>query len=209
MNPRMVRVGGPTPVFMGSPCFNMKCGQVFDDSAHGVLLCAPACRRFMGRTKGMKCLSSWALLLVVSTSAMAADDPFVGSYRLQVDKSTSSGLPLPVAATLVLSEDGDNLVFTVSQKNADGSSLDEATSMPKGGCALRRIGGGTLRYDSVTTTRPNSTTIEMAMMRDGQEAMRHKYELSADHQVLTLTRTAGETNASGQRVGAVFVLERQ
>jgi hypothetical protein len=142
-----------------------------------------------------------------ASTVLAADEPFVGRYRLNVDKSTSSGMPLPVAATLVISEDRDNLVLTISAKHTDGSSLDEATSMPKGGGALRRADGGTLRYDAVTTTRPNPTTIEMVMMHDGKEAMRLKYTLSVDRKMLT--RAAAGTNVRGQRVDAVFVFDRQ
>ena len=98
-------------------------------------------------------------------------------------------------------------MLAVSAKNLDGSSLDEATSMPKIGGALRRIDGGALRYDSVTATRPNTTTVEMVMVRDGKEAMRLQHKLDAEHQVLT--RTAAGTDARGQPVNPVFVFERQ
>jgi hypothetical protein len=145
--------------------------------------------------------------LLFTSAAMAADDPLIGSYRLNVEKSRSAGVPLPAAATLVLSDDGDNLVLTVSGKSPDGSSVDEATAMPKGGGALRRVDGGILRYDSVTATRPTPTTIEMVLVQAGKEAMRLTYQLDTEHQVLT--RTAAGTNARGQQVDAVFVFERQ
>ncbi len=154
----------------------------------------------------MKSLCTCVILLVATTTAMAADDPFVGNYRLNVERSTSSGMEVPTDATVAFSEDGDNLVLTVSAKRADGASLDETTSMPKRGGELRRIDGGVLPYESVTATRPESTTITWVMLQDGS-ALVVTFELSVNHEVLT--RTVSGTNARGQQVAAVFVFDRQ
>ena len=80
----------------------------------------------------MKRLWLCAVLLAFTTTAAAAD-PFVGTYQLNVAQSKNSGTtPVPLAATLAISEDGDNLVLAISLKNSDGSTLAERTSMPKG-----------------------------------------------------------------------------
>lgn len=89
----------------------------------------------------MKGLWLCVVLLAFTTIATAAD-PFVGTYRLNVAQSKSSDAqPFPLAATLTISEDGDNLVLAISLQSSNGSTL-EKTSVPKGGGLLRRVDGG-------------------------------------------------------------------
>ena len=147
-----------------------------------------------------------AVLLAFTTTANAAD-PFVGTYRLNVAQSKSSDAqPFPLAATLTISEDGDNLVLAISLQNSNGSTL-EKTSVPKGGGLLRRVDGGDPRYDTVTVTRPTPTTIDFVRMKDGKEGVRSRYTLGADGRVLT--HTLKGTHPQGQQVARVMVLERQ
>jgi hypothetical protein len=147
-----------------------------------------------------------AVLLAFTTTANAAD-PFVGTYRLNVAQSKSSDAqPFPLAATLTISEDGDNLVLAISLQNSNGSTL-EKTSVPKGGGLLRRVDGGDPRYDTVTVTRPTPTTIDFVRMKDGKEGVRSRYTLGADGRVLT--HSLKGTHPQGQQVDRVMVLERQ
>ncbi len=148
-----------------------------------------------------------AVVLLTVASAVNAADPFVGTYRLNVAQSKSSDAqPLPLAATLTISEDGDNLVLAISLQSGNGSTL-EKTSMPKGGGLLRRVDGGDPRYDTVTVTRPTPTTIDFVRMKDGKEGVRSRYTLGADGRVLT--HTLKGTHPQGQQVDRVMVLERQ
>jgi len=148
-----------------------------------------------------------AVVLLTVAAAVNAADPFVGTYRLNVARSKSSDAqPLPLAATLTISEDGDNLALAISLQSGNGSTL-EKTSMPKGGGLLRRVDGGDPRYDTVTVTRPTPTTIDFVRMKDGKEGVRSRYTLGADGRVLT--HTLKGTHPQGQQVDRVMVLERQ
>ncbi len=94
-----------------------------------------------------------AVVLLTVASAVNAADPFVGTYRLNVAQSKSSDAqPLPLAATLTISGDGENLVLTISLQSGNGSRLETA-SMPKGGGRPSGVDSGMPSYDTVTVTR--------------------------------------------------------
>lgn len=155
----------------------------------------------------MKLLWLCAVLLAFTTTATAAD-PFVGTYRLNAAQSKKSDAqPMPLAATLAISEDGDNLVLALSREFSDGSTLKERTSLPKAGGPLRMLDGANLRSDTVTVTRTNPTTIDFVRMSGGKEGVRQRYTLGADGRVLTNTMKG--TNPQGQQVDRVMVFERQ
>ena len=73
----------------------------------------------------MKRLWLCAVLLAFTTTATAAD-PFVGTYRLNVALSNISDTqPVPLAATLTVSEESDNLVLAISLQSSNCSTLKE------------------------------------------------------------------------------------
>ena len=153
----------------------------------------------------MKRLWLCAVLLAFTTTATAAD-PFVGTYRLNVALSNISDTqPVPLAATLTVSEESDNLVLAISLQSSNCSTL-ERTSTPKGGGLLRRVDRGDPRYDTVTVTRTNPTTIDFFRMKDGKEGVRSRYSLS-DGRVLT--HAIKGTHPQGQQTDRIMVFERR
>jgi len=135
----------------------------------------------------------------------SAADPFVGSYVFNPAKSTMSGAPATAELILTISEEGDHLVVVPSGKTTDGAPLTGRLTPPKAGGTVPAP-PGTVAYDSTIVTRINPHTIQILTMRQGRELARILLELTPDGK--TLTRSIRSTNAQGQPVEGVSVLER-
>jgi ankyrin repeat protein len=136
----------------------------------------------------------------------SAADPFVGTYVFNPAKSTMSGAPATAELILTISEEGDHLVVVPSGKTTDGVPLTGKLTPPKAGGTVPAP-QGTVAYDSTIVTRINPHTIQIVTMRQSRELARIRLELTPDGK--TLTRSIRSTNAQGQPIEGVSVLERQ
>jgi len=147
-----------------------------------------------------------ALLLIALCYPVGAADQFVGTYKLNSAKSTTSGGQVPTDLTLTISEDGGNLLIRTAAKAADGSVLpSDVLTVPKAGGTVKAPQGAS--YDSTTVSRKDTNTIDVVAMQNGKERTRVKFALSRDGK--TLTRSFTSTNAKGQPVEGTSVLERE
>ena len=69
-------------------------------------------------------------LFLLSTRGVAADNPFLGTWKLNVDKSKSSPMPGPQSMTVTFEADGANVRRIVTGTDREGKPL--AQSSPKG-----------------------------------------------------------------------------
>jgi hypothetical protein len=140
----------------------------------------------------------------MTSVAVNAADPFIGTYKLNAAKSKMSGAPAVVDGTLIITEDGDNLVLTPSFKTTDGPVGGGRLVIPKAG-GIVRVPEGEGAYDSIT--RVNSNTIQVVTTRQGKEGLRVQLTLSPDGKALT--RSIKGTNPQEQPLEGLSVLERQ
>ena len=155
----------------------------------------------------MKALALAALALVAIPYSVVAADPFVGTYKLNVDKSASSGVEVPPDMRLTISEEKDNLLIETSGKTATGAAISaDVLVLPKSGGTMKAP-EGTRAYDSTVVKRTNANTIDVVAMQAGKERTRVKFALSRDGK--TLTRSFTSTNAQGRPVTGTSVLERE
>jgi hypothetical protein len=152
----------------------------------------------------MRRLGAAGILIALSASAAAAD-PFVGTYRLDVAKSSLTGVVPYAEQTLVISEDGGDLVITSSGKRTDGSAFAGKVWLPMEGGTARRVDGNQ-QYPVGTVKRTGPNSIEIAI-EGARGDGRTTYTLSADGKVLTWTIEG--TNAQGQQVNGLSVYDRQ
>ena len=152
--------------------------------------------------------TAWATMGLASAALdePVAADPFVGIFRLNAAKTKTSGAPAVVEGTLIISEDGDNLVVTPSFKTTDGPGGGGRLVVPKAGGVVRAP-EGEVAYDSSLVTRVNPNTIQVVTTRQGQEGVKVQLTLSPDGR--TLRRSIKGTNLQGQPVEGLSVLERQ
>jgi hypothetical protein len=147
-----------------------------------------------------------ALVMLAVPYAVGAADPFVGTYRLNAEKSATSGGQLPAELTLTISEEGANLLVATSGKTASGASISaDILVLPKAGGTVKAP-EGERNFDSTNVMRTNANTIDMVAMQKGKERTRVTLALSRDGK--TLTRSFTTTNAQGRLVKGTSVLER-
>ena len=153
----------------------------------------------------MKALALAVVLAAVPCTAGAAD-PFVGTYKLNAEKSATSGGQVPADLTLTISEEGSNLLIATSAKSADGSPIaSDVLTLPKTGGTIKAPKGAS--YDSTVVSRKDANTIDVLALQNGKERTRVKFALSRDGK--TLTRSFTSTNAQGRPVNGTSVLERE
>src|SRR5206468_9755246 len=70
------------------------------------------------------------ILCILSARLLAADNPFLGTWKLDVAKSKFSPGPGPKELTVRLEQDGDKVRRIATGTNADGSAIHEESSTP-------------------------------------------------------------------------------
>ena len=154
----------------------------------------------------MKALAC-ALVLIAFSAVASTADPFVGTYKLNVAKSSTSGGQTPPDMVLTISEEGNNLLIATSGKTATGGQIEaDVLVLPKKGGTIKAP-EGQKNYDSTVVSRRDPNTIEMLASLKGKERTRVKLALSRDGK--TLTRSFTSTNAKGEPVNGTSVLERE
>jgi len=131
----------------------------------------------------------WRLILLVTlvTSAMAADDPFIGKWKLSLVKSKLTGQRIQIQE---VSE--NNWQFKEDEHSdeifADG--LDHLTHFG----------------DSMAITMQDADTWTITYKRDNQVTMNTVWKISSDRQTLTYTVTG--TRPNGQHFNNRMLLKR-
>ena len=154
----------------------------------------------------MKALAVTLALMSVPHLASAAD-PFVGTFKLNPAKSSTSGGQILPDLTLTIAEDSTNLRITTSGTGANGSPISaDVLVIPKAGGTVKAA-DGERNYDSTLVSRKDANTIDMSASQNGKERTHVKLALSRDGK--TLTRSFTSTNGQGRPVTGTTVLERQ
>ena len=147
-----------------------------------------------------------ALAIVMTSGAVDAADPFVGTYKFNAAKSRMSGAPATAEMTLIIAEEGANLVVIPSGKRVDGVAIADRLVVPKAG-GTHKAPAGEAAYEVAIVTRTSPNTIHVVTMRHGKEGARIQLAPSTDGK--TLSRSIKGTGPAGQQVDGVSVLERQ
>ena len=133
--------------------------------------------------------SFFALLSVITVSALAADDPFVGKWKFDPDKSQMNGLDYKIE------DAGGGQYKFIFGDDVETLTLDGKGHVTKYGDTW-----------SIKATGPNSW--DSTTERDGKVTTKSKWTVSADNQTFTSTDenmrpdgTTGKTEAIFKRTG--------
>jgi hypothetical protein len=123
-----------------------------------------------------------ALALAVTPLVAANDDPFAGTWKLDVEKSTYTGLPKPKDLTLTIVDEGMNRVVDFNGTAQDGSPIKVELTEPRKGGAIQITGAPPNQsWDSAMLKFINSTSHDLIYSKDGKEiAVRH-IRMPRDH----------------------------
>ena len=149
------------------------------------------------------CVALFSALLV---TASAQNDPQVGVWKLNVEKSKYSPGPAPKSATTRIEAAGAGTKIVVDQVLPDGTARHwEYTSNNDG--KESPVTGNNPDADVIARTRTNANTVTQTSKKGGKVTTTQTSTVSSDGKTRTVT-TKG-TSASGQQVNNVAVYEKQ
>jgi hypothetical protein len=148
-----------------------------------------------------------AAVVVTASGAILAqgNDPFYGTWKLNVAKSTYDPGPPPMSVTRIVEPwENDGIKETAIVVQADGTRITgELTAHFDG----KDYKSANPNFDMAAFKREAANTFTSTMKRGGQVVATVKYVVSENGKVATETLTG--TNRKGQQVHNVTVYEKQ
>jgi hypothetical protein len=138
----------------------------------------------------------------------AQDNPFVGTWKLNVEKSKFAGGAAPKSETRIVEAQGSGEKVTFRGVAADGSTIDFTftTNLDGKPAAISGTGvpGGA---DTTTISRATTNTDSVILTKAGKTVSRTRVTVSADGKTTTITRRT--TDAAGKPMTQVLIWDRQ
>jgi hypothetical protein len=160
----------------------------------------------MRRTLFLLALS--VLTAVVAGPLMAQDNPFVGTWKLNVAKSKSEPKPVSKSQTRTVVAEGAGAKYTSEGVAADGTSYAFSFSTNYDGKDFPVTGTGMPGgADSIAIKRLSPNKVEAILKRSGKEIGKSTAEVSKDGKV-TIVRGNGK-NPDGVEYHTESVYDKQ
>ena len=123
-----------------------------------------------------------AVVLTFVAASMAADDPFVGTWKLTSAKGSSN--PLPKSRTYKIEAQGNEHKMVTDQVDAEGKAThNESTRIIDG----KDRPSNNPKYDSMRYTRVDANTVLNEAIKGGKVVATIKAFVSKDGKTMTLT----------------------
>jgi hypothetical protein len=154
-------------------------------------------------------LCFFAAFTLAAAALVAADnDPFLGTWKLDVEKSTYTGVPKPKELTLTATDQGENRLLTFNGTTAEGSPIKMEITEPRKGGPIQVTGAPPDNsWDTATLKVISPTAEDMIYSKGGKEVATRHIRLARNHQTLT-ARFAG-TDAQGKAFTQNDVWQKQ
>jgi hypothetical protein len=152
----------------------------------------------------LKTLTVGAILALGTGTALAAD-AVVGTWKLNLAKSTFSPGPAPKSQTRVYSESAQGIKVAVKTTAADGKESSTTLTFKEDGKPYPE--SGSPDFDMVSVTRVDAFTTHSTQMKAGATVGTGVRTVSKDSKTLTFAQKG--TNASGAKYDNVSVYDRQ
>ena len=144
-----------------------------------------------------------AALFVASAAHAQAPEPIVGTWKLDVAKSTYKPGPAPKTSTLIIEPVGKGgMKVAVDAVQGDGTPLKWGFTTLRDGKEEAPVTGNPM-YDVVVATRKSAHAGTNVYKKAGKVVMTTQAAISADGKTITLTTTG--TDPKGQKVHNVAV----
>jgi hypothetical protein len=148
-----------------------------------------------------------AVLVVGSIARTQSKDPWIGTWKVNLEKSTySPGPPPTVAATVKLEPSAGGIKTTIDATNAEGQPTHTETVGGFDG-KDNPVKGAQAPNTTSALKRIDDRTFEVMGKIDGKSAVTTRVAVAADGKTMTATQTG--TNPQGQSVNNVIVLDKQ
>lgn len=148
-----------------------------------------------------------ALLVVGSIAQTQSKDPWIGTWKVNLEKSTYSPGPKPtVGATIKIEPSGNGVKTTIDGTNTQGQPTHTETVTSFDGKDYP-VKGARLPNTTNAQKRIDERTMEILAKVDGKPTVTTRAVVSADGKTMTATQTG--TTPEGQAVKNVLVMEKQ
>jgi hypothetical protein len=148
-----------------------------------------------------------AILFVSSIARAQSSDPWIGTWKVNLEKSTySPGPPPTVAATVKIEPSGGGIKTTIDGTNAEGKPTHTETVARFDG-KDNPVKGAQAPNTTNALKRIDDRTFEVIGKVDGKPAITTTVAVAADGKTMTATQSG--TNAQGQSVKNSIVLVKQ
>jgi hypothetical protein len=164
-------------------------------------------KKIVGSSLGTVGLVLFTLVPAVPVSA--EDNPFVGTWKLNLTKSKFDPGPPVRSRTVTIEAIGENAVrWSIDELDASGNHTT-VVEMPKfDGKDYPRTASRANAPDTIALKRIDTYTLEETLKRGGKAVATYRQVVSKDGKTRTATQTTG-TNARGQAVHDVLVFDKQ
>jgi hypothetical protein len=161
-------------------------------------------------------VSTCALIFLGIASALAAGDPFVGTWKLNVAKSKhlpgdESG-PWPKEFTTTFEEQGADLIVTERAVSSDGRMQSNVARVSSKGGPVTPVEGLTLAAgQSLVLKRIGKDTMIRELDQEGKPFRTGHMTVSADGKTMTVEEKGGSANTQrqGKTIDRIEVFDRQ
>jgi hypothetical protein len=152
----------------------------------------------------MKTLFAGAILAIGTGAAFAADTA-VGTWKLNVAKSTFSPGPAPKSQTRTYAETPQGITLTIKTTAADGKESTATLTFKDDGKPYPVTGNSD--FDMVSVTRVDANTVHSTQTKGGAPVGTGERTVSKDGKTLTFKQKG--THAGGGKYDDVSVYDRQ
>ena len=147
-------------------------------------------------------------VILASGMLLAQENPFVGTWKLNLVKSKFSDTPAPKSETRTIEAQGHGLKASFEGVAADGSTISWTFTSNLDGKAEPVTGSGIPSgADMLATKRIDANTLATTYLRAGKVVRTSRTAVSKDGKVTTVT--AKMTDASGKPMTVVSVWDKQ
>ena len=146
-----------------------------------------------------------AALAFLPQSSAAEDDPFLGTWVLNVAKSKFDPGPAPKDQTVTYEAVADGVKITVKFTDAEGKPITYSFTGKYDGKDYPSTGSP--NWDTQSLKRVNANTLEFTRKKTGKVVETGTNVVSADGKTRTITGTG--VNAQGQKTNNVSVYDKK
>lgn len=152
----------------------------------------------------VKALLAGAILAMGTGTAFAAD-PVIGTWKLNLAKSTFTPGPAPKSQTRTYAESPQGIMLTIKTTAADGKDSTATLTFKEDGKSYPVTGNPD--FDHVSVTRVDASTVHSTQLKAGEPVGTGVRTVSKDGKTLTFAQKG--THAAGGKYDDVSVYDRQ
>ena len=172
---------------------------------------APIKETFQGGPVQKRVIAATVALLALCTVSSAAQtksaDPWVGTWKVDLAKSTFSPGPTPtVAATVTIERSGTSMKTTIDGADPQGKPTHTETVWTFDGMD-NPVKGASMPNTTAAYKRIDDRTFEVTTKVDGKPTTTTRVAVSADGKTMTATQTG--KSPQGEAVKNVIVASKQ